>query len=94
MFTLTIYFIVLNVYVEFVLIYRPHPVYALFENYKKSCNKFTQKRKPNTVLRKEALSKNARNSHSLLSFLFLSVFLSVGNMEISAITHSRFSHKI
>jgi hypothetical protein len=26
MFTLTIYFIVLNVYVEFVLIYRPHPV--------------------------------------------------------------------
>jgi hypothetical protein len=27
MFTLTIYFIVLNVYVEFVLIYRPHPVY-------------------------------------------------------------------
>ncbi len=31
MFTLTIYFIVLNVYVEFVLIYRPHPVvYFLF----------------------------------------------------------------
>ncbi len=27
MFILTIYFIVLNVYVEFVLIYRPHPVY-------------------------------------------------------------------
>ncbi len=26
MFTLTIYFIALNVYVEFVLIYRPHPV--------------------------------------------------------------------
>jgi hypothetical protein len=26
MFTLTIYFIVLNVYIEFVLIYRPHPV--------------------------------------------------------------------
>ncbi len=26
MFILTIYFIVLNVYVEFVLIYRPHPV--------------------------------------------------------------------
>jgi hypothetical protein len=26
MFTLTIYFIVLNVYVEFDLIYRPHPV--------------------------------------------------------------------
>ncbi len=31
MFTLTIYFIVLNVYVEFVLIYRPHPVDSLFE---------------------------------------------------------------
>jgi|688.fasta_scaffold150555_1 hypothetical protein len=30
-------------------------VYALFENYKKSCDKFTQKRKPSTVLRKEAL---------------------------------------
>ncbi len=27
MFILTIYFIVLNVYVEFVLIYHPHPVY-------------------------------------------------------------------
>jgi hypothetical protein len=27
MFTLTIYFFVLNVNVEFVLIYRPHPVY-------------------------------------------------------------------
>jgi hypothetical protein len=27
MFTLTIYFIALYVYVEFVLIYRPHPVY-------------------------------------------------------------------
>ncbi len=26
MFTLSIYFIALNVYVEFVLIYRPHPV--------------------------------------------------------------------
>ncbi len=26
MFTLTIYFIALNVYIEFVLIYRPHPV--------------------------------------------------------------------
>ncbi len=30
MFTLTIYFIVLNVYIEFVLIYRPHPVYIKF----------------------------------------------------------------
>ncbi len=29
MFTLTIYFIVLNVYGEFVLIYRPHPVYII-----------------------------------------------------------------
>jgi hypothetical protein len=28
MFTLTIHFIALNVYVEFVLIYRPHPVCA------------------------------------------------------------------
>ncbi len=28
MFTLTIYFIAINVYVEFVLIYRPHPVYS------------------------------------------------------------------
>ncbi len=27
MFTLTIYFIALIVYVEFVLLYRPHPVY-------------------------------------------------------------------
>jgi hypothetical protein len=27
MFTLTIYFIALNVYIEFVLIYRPHPVH-------------------------------------------------------------------
>jgi hypothetical protein len=26
MFTLTIYFVALKVYVEFVLIYRPHPV--------------------------------------------------------------------
>jgi hypothetical protein len=33
MFTLTIYFIVLNVYVEFVLIYRPHPVFT----YTKDC---------------------------------------------------------
>ncbi len=31
MFTLTIYFIALNVYVEFVLIYRPHPVYQNFK---------------------------------------------------------------
>jgi hypothetical protein len=30
MFTLSIYFIVLHVYVEFVLIYRPHPVYINF----------------------------------------------------------------
>ncbi len=29
MFTLTIYFIVLNLFVEFVLIYRPHPVQIL-----------------------------------------------------------------
>ncbi len=29
MFTLTIFFIALKVYVEFVLIYRPHPVYLL-----------------------------------------------------------------
>jgi hypothetical protein len=29
MFTLTIYFIALNVSVEFVLIYRPHPVYTV-----------------------------------------------------------------
>jgi hypothetical protein len=33
MFTLTIYFIALNVYVEFVLIYRPHPVYRLQHMY-------------------------------------------------------------
>ncbi len=32
MFTLTIYFIALNVYVEFVLIYRPHPVCSLAVN--------------------------------------------------------------
>jgi hypothetical protein len=32
-FTLTIYFIVLNVSVEFVLIYRPHPVHKIY--YKK-----------------------------------------------------------
>ncbi len=31
MFTLSIYFIVLNVYLEFVLIYRPHPV-GIFAN--------------------------------------------------------------
>jgi hypothetical protein len=29
MFTLTIFFIALKVYIEFVLIYRPHPVYFL-----------------------------------------------------------------
>jgi hypothetical protein len=33
MFTLTIYFIALNVYVEFVLIYRPHFVYQIEAKY-------------------------------------------------------------
>jgi hypothetical protein len=32
MFTLIIYFIALNVYVEFVLIYRPHPVYSQYHD--------------------------------------------------------------
>ncbi len=43
MFTLTIYFIALTVYVKFVLIYRPHPVYdqiylnPVFLSYSECC---------------------------------------------------------
>jgi hypothetical protein len=39
MFTLTIYFIALNEYVEFVLIYRPHPVNITVATFKN--NKFS-----------------------------------------------------
>ncbi len=73
----------------------PIHVYALYENYKKSCDKFTQKRKRSAVLRKKVLSKNEKTLIlSCPSFLFLSVFLTVGNIDVSTITHSRFSHKI
>ncbi len=46
-FTLTISFIVLNAAIEFVLIYRPHPVYIFFSSNKTHCRISTVYRYPN-----------------------------------------------
>jgi len=43
-----------------------------------------------SLLRRESLVLYSEKRH----YMFLSVFLTVVNMEISTITHSRFSHKI